>query len=155
VWNSLHGGDNTLYCHAYSWLEKGLGSVIGFINHLQVVTTTKYNTVTDFHNTNHSTLIYSVYFHQSSLSVSWQRIYNTLTLTKSSKHTLCLHRPSYNSSSGTNFWATTTQSSNSISGLSDTNTFSFYSLSSLSSVSQSYITTDGQSASLSWYQAPI
>jgi hypothetical protein len=30
--------------------------VIGFINHLQVVTTTKYNTVTDFHITNHSTL---------------------------------------------------------------------------------------------------
>jgi hypothetical protein len=33
------------------------GLVIGFINHLQVVTTTKYNTVTDFHTTNHSTLI--------------------------------------------------------------------------------------------------
>jgi hypothetical protein len=33
-----------------------------FIDNLQVVITTKYNTVTAFHTTNHSTLIYSVYF---------------------------------------------------------------------------------------------
>jgi hypothetical protein len=39
----------------------GFGLVIGFINHLQVVTTNKYNTVTDFHTTDHSTLIFSVY----------------------------------------------------------------------------------------------
>jgi hypothetical protein len=64
--------------------------VIGFINHLQVVTKTKYNIVTDFHTTNHSTLIFSVYFHWSSLSVSWQRICNTLTVNKSSNHTLSL-----------------------------------------------------------------
>jgi hypothetical protein len=125
VWNSLHGGDNTLYCHMSPSLEAGLGSVIGFINHLQVVTTTKYNTVTDFHNTNHSTLIYSVYFHQSSLSVPRQRIYNTLIVNKSSNHTLSLH------TSTTNFWSTTTQFSNSISSLSDANTLSFYSLSIL------------------------
>jgi hypothetical protein len=50
------------YCHVFPWLETEFGLVIGFINHLQVVTITKYNTVTDFHITNHSTLIYSVYF---------------------------------------------------------------------------------------------
>jgi hypothetical protein len=33
------------------------------INHLQIVTTTKYNTVTDFHTTNHSTPFFSVYLH--------------------------------------------------------------------------------------------
>jgi hypothetical protein len=33
-----------------------------FIEHTQVVITTKYNAATAFHTTNHSTLIYSVYF---------------------------------------------------------------------------------------------
>jgi hypothetical protein len=35
----------------------------------------------------------------SSLSVSWQRIYNSLTVTKSCNHTLNLHRAASNSSS--------------------------------------------------------
>jgi hypothetical protein len=39
---------------------------------------------------NNSTLIFSVYFHQSSLFVSWQRIPNTFTVNKSSSHTLIL-----------------------------------------------------------------
>jgi hypothetical protein len=43
--------------------EDGFGLIISFINHLQVVTTTKYNTITAFHTTNHSTLIFSVHFH--------------------------------------------------------------------------------------------
>jgi hypothetical protein len=34
-----------------------------FIEHPQVVITIKYNIVTDFHTTTHSTLIFSVYFH--------------------------------------------------------------------------------------------
>jgi hypothetical protein len=34
-----------------------------FIERSRVVTTTKYNTVTDFHTRKHSTLIYLVYFH--------------------------------------------------------------------------------------------
>jgi hypothetical protein len=59
-----------------------------FIEHSQVVDTAKYNTVTDFHTRNHSTLVYSVYFHLSSLSVSWQRIYNTGTIKVSLNHTL-------------------------------------------------------------------
>jgi hypothetical protein len=59
-----------------------------FIEHSKVVTTTEYNTVTDFHTTKHSTLIFTVYFHKSSLSVSWQRIYNTGTIKVSLNHTL-------------------------------------------------------------------
>jgi hypothetical protein len=35
----------------------------------------------------------------SSLSVSYQRIYNSITVTKSPNHTLSLHRPTSNSSS--------------------------------------------------------
>jgi hypothetical protein len=58
-----------------------------FIEHSQVVITTKYNTVTDFHTTNHSSLIYSVYFQYSSLSVSWQQIHNTGTIKVSLNHT--------------------------------------------------------------------
>jgi hypothetical protein len=42
----------------------------------------------------HSTKLYSLfsslYFRQSSLSVSWQRTYNTFTLDKSSNHTLII-----------------------------------------------------------------
>jgi hypothetical protein len=34
-----------------------------FIEHSQVVITANYNTVSDFHTTIHSTLIFSVYFH--------------------------------------------------------------------------------------------
>jgi hypothetical protein len=36
---------------------------IGFITHLQVVTTNNYNIVTDFHTTKYSTLLSSVYLH--------------------------------------------------------------------------------------------
>jgi hypothetical protein len=52
----------------------GFGFVIVFINHSQVVTIINYNTVPDFHTTKHSTLIFSVYLHLSSLCVSQQRI---------------------------------------------------------------------------------
>jgi hypothetical protein len=54
--------------------ETGFGLVIGFIDHVQVVTTINYNTVPYLHNLNRSTPIFSVYSHLSSLSVSWQRI---------------------------------------------------------------------------------
>jgi hypothetical protein len=46
------------------------------------------------HGTNLYSLISSLYFHWSSLSVSWQRIYNIFTLDQSSNHTLSLHGPS-------------------------------------------------------------
>jgi hypothetical protein len=35
-----------MYCNVFSWLETPFGLLIGFINHLQVVTTINYNTVT-------------------------------------------------------------------------------------------------------------
>jgi hypothetical protein len=54
---------STTYCHVFQCLKTGFGLVIGFINHLQVVTATKYNTVTDFHTTNHYTPIFYIYFH--------------------------------------------------------------------------------------------
>jgi hypothetical protein len=40
----------------------------------------------------------SIYFRQSSLSISWQRIYSTFTVNKSSNRTLSLHRLTSNSS---------------------------------------------------------
>jgi hypothetical protein len=56
--------------------------VIGFINHLEVVTTINYNTVPDFYTTEHSTLISSVSLHCSS------RIYHTGTMQVSLDYTL-------------------------------------------------------------------
>jgi hypothetical protein len=55
--------------------------------------------VSVLHGTNRYSLISSVYFHWSSLSVFWQRIYNTFTVAKSSNHVLGLRR----STSTTNF----------------------------------------------------
>jgi hypothetical protein len=46
--------------HVYQWLKTGYGLVNRFVRYSQVVSTSNYNTVTDFHNTNHSTLIFSV-----------------------------------------------------------------------------------------------
>jgi hypothetical protein len=63
-------------------LEREFGLVTGFIGYLRVVTTNNYNTVTDFLTTKYSTLISSVYLHQSS------RIYNTGTIKVSLNHTL-------------------------------------------------------------------
>jgi hypothetical protein len=41
------------YCHVHEWLSKGFW--IGFIYHLQVVTTNNYDTITNLH-----TLVFSV-----------------------------------------------------------------------------------------------
>jgi hypothetical protein len=71
----------------------GFGLVIGFIDHLQIVTASNCNTISDFHFTNHSTVVFPVYFHKSSLSVSWQRIYNAGTiksLTKLHTHSIAV-----------------------------------------------------------------
>jgi hypothetical protein len=38
-----------LYCHMYESLEMGCGPVTGFIDHLQIVTTSNYNTISDSH----------------------------------------------------------------------------------------------------------
>jgi hypothetical protein len=55
--------------------------------------------VSVLHGTNLYILIFSIYFHWSSQSVSWQQIYNTFTVNKSSNHKLSLHK----STSTTNF----------------------------------------------------
>jgi hypothetical protein len=75
--------------------------------------------VSVLHGTNLYSLISSIYFHWSSLSISWQRTYSTGTIKvslnhtlpislhystlKSSNHVLSLHRLTSNSSSTTNF----------------------------------------------------
>jgi hypothetical protein len=82
----------------------GFGLVIGFIDDLQVVTTNNDYIIADFHLTKHFTWIFSVYFHQSSLFLSWQQIYNTGTIkvyyTRAhvKSHTLSLLRLTFNSS---------------------------------------------------------
>jgi hypothetical protein len=45
-----------IQCQVYQWRKTGFGLVVGFINHLQVVTTNNYYAVTDFHTLKHSTL---------------------------------------------------------------------------------------------------
>jgi hypothetical protein len=52
---------NYSYCHVAQWLRRGFRLVIGFIGYLQVVTTNNYYTISDFHTTEHSTLLSSVY----------------------------------------------------------------------------------------------
>jgi hypothetical protein len=67
--------------HLNQCLKTGFGLVIGFINHLQAVTTSSY-TAPHVHTTQHSTLLSSVYLLQ------YSRIYNTGTIKVSLNHTL-------------------------------------------------------------------
>jgi hypothetical protein len=62
--------------------------VIEFINNLQVVTTNNYSTPSAIQNLQspHTNLL--SYFHQSPLSTSWQRNYNTGTIKVSLNYTL-------------------------------------------------------------------
>jgi hypothetical protein len=39
-----------IYCHVNQWLKTGFGLVIGFIDHLQVVTTISSYIITNLHN---------------------------------------------------------------------------------------------------------
>jgi hypothetical protein len=52
----------------------GFGLVTGLINRLQVVTTITCKTFPDLRNLQSFTIIFSVYFHLSSLSISWHQI---------------------------------------------------------------------------------
>jgi hypothetical protein len=56
-----HVPSGLCYCHVYHWLNTKFELVIGFIGYLRAVTTNNFNTVTDFHSTEHSTLLTSVY----------------------------------------------------------------------------------------------
>jgi hypothetical protein len=53
--------------------RRGFELYIGFIDHLQVVTTNNYNTIADFHALTISPA-YAKFFSMLSLVVSWQRI---------------------------------------------------------------------------------
>jgi hypothetical protein len=59
-----HRWVDNISCISIIWLIiVGTGADESIIEHSQVLTTTEYNTVTDFHTSNLSTLIYSVCFH--------------------------------------------------------------------------------------------
>jgi hypothetical protein len=144
-----------MHYHKFQWLKQGFELVIEFVNNLQVKTVITLLLIYTFYN--HFTLIFPVYFHQSSLSASWQWIYNTGTIEvslnhtlpiplyysthRSSIHTLNLHRSTSNSSSTTNFlWLSPTDNGTAL---------------AIKFKGQNYMTTDDQSASLSWDEAPI
>jgi hypothetical protein len=45
-----------VYCHVLEWLYTWFELVNRFVDHIQIVSTNNYNTIADFHTTNHSTL---------------------------------------------------------------------------------------------------
>jgi hypothetical protein len=49
-YSSLETWQKVKYWLEYQWLKTGFGFVIGFINHLQVVTKNNYYTIADLHN---------------------------------------------------------------------------------------------------------
>jgi hypothetical protein len=83
---------------------------------------------------NHSTLIFSMYFNQPSLYVSWQRIYNIGTIKVSLNYTFPI--------SLFFFWPHWCS-------------LGTLKLRSSKQVKVKVVTTDGQSVSLSWNKAPI
>jgi hypothetical protein len=57
---------SNIYFHVSKWLTTGFGFIIGFIDHLQAVTTNNYNTIANFHTSKHFTRLFSVYLHINS-----------------------------------------------------------------------------------------
>jgi hypothetical protein len=101
--SALHG-DPLIYIHMYWWLKMGFGLVIGFINHLQVVTANNYYTIADLHNLHslHANLL--SLFQLVFTILSWQRIYNTGTvqvslITRSQYRCTTVHAISHTKSS--------------------------------------------------------
>jgi hypothetical protein len=69
----------TIYCHVYEWLQTGFGLVIGFVEHSQIYTTSKYNTIANSH-----TLHFTTTWTKSTLHFTTTRL-SLLSL-------LCLHQ---------------------------------------------------------------
>jgi hypothetical protein len=85
-----------LYCHVSQWLKTGFGLVIGFTNHLQVVTTINYYTIADLHilQSLHTNLlgIFPLVFTLRFLTLGLQhRNYKRLTESYYSNITVLLH----------------------------------------------------------------
>jgi hypothetical protein len=43
------------YCHLHEWLQTGFGFLIGFTEHLQIVTTSNYSYTTNSHSLQYTT----------------------------------------------------------------------------------------------------
>jgi hypothetical protein len=129
-----------LYCHALEWLQMGYGLVIGITEHLQIVTASNYNAITTLL---HSTVHYSMYWVLSvcclftSHLVTASNAITTSTYSAISNPLCSLFTRDLHSSA---HMKQLTASS---------------SVCHLKTLSQSYIMTGSQSASLSWCQAPI
>jgi hypothetical protein len=63
--------NDELYCHAIQCLETGFGLVIGFIEHLQNVTTNNYDNLTELHTPKITVTIAHIKSSQYSLAVAW------------------------------------------------------------------------------------
>jgi hypothetical protein len=75
VEKALHQLHNKIYSHMYVWLQTGLGLVIGFIEHLQIVTTHNYSAITNSHNLQFTTArTKSSQYAVASPVVAWWRI---------------------------------------------------------------------------------
>jgi hypothetical protein len=122
----MQAGRNT-YCHVYVWLQTKFGLIIRFIDLLytRLVSTSNYSATANFHN--------------SQITTATAKPFTSL---------LCLRSRSLATASNSGHSsASRDQVLSSQPPLQKSTT--------LTNKSQSYVTTDGQSASLSWCQAPI
>jgi hypothetical protein len=117
------------------WLQTGFGLVIVFIEHLQNVTTNNYDSLTEIHTPKITVTTAHIKSCRSLAAVAWYRI--------PTADFPLLRVLELSTASATNF------------SIFITATLKWLNEIQSQSQSQSYLTTDGQSASLSWYPAAI